>query len=735
MKKTVATALLLSLAGAPSAAQQPQPAKMSPLVRSAAAACHQPRRQAPPAKAHYINAFVCADPAKADSLLAANGCRKIDASGDIFIVSIPTHRLNALSASPAVRRIEAARPCRAAMDTTASVINALPVYAGKGLPQAFTGRGVVVGVMDVGFDLTHPTFYDSTATTYRIGALWDMLDRDTIGSQLPVGRDYTGKDALLQKKHSTDGLMQTHGTHTLGIAAGSGHDSPYRGMAYESGICIVANAVSDNLPLIDSADVYKYTSATDALGFKYIFDYADSLGMPCVASFSEGATATYGTDDSLYCQYLGRLTGPGRIIVASAGNESVIARHVGKPAGKPQAGSFLCSGEGRAAMVVQADGPFCLRLLSYGFSPTDTVTVIDSPRMADSVFAVPLKLGGQTRNCTVSVGRYASAFSQPDSIYIVEIECDAPLNSAGRLAVVAEGTGAEVHVACAAPAYFQNGLADAAWADADISHNVLAPAYFPGVIAVGSTIHRTGFTNYLGQYCDYTQPGRNDGVLAYYSSVGPTMDGRNKPDVVAPGNNIVSSYSSFYEEHNPQATDINSDVAHFAFAGRTYPWNSNTGTSMAAPVVAGAIALWLQAKPDLTPEEALDALALTCRHPESGLAYPNNRYGHGEIDVHRGLLHLLNLDGIEGISTTQPQRLQAAVTAPGRLTLRFASAPAAPLSVRLYSTSGTLLMHKTIRSPQSSAVSIDVSQLPSGIYAVQTDSMEEGFTGSTLVRK
>ena len=394
MKKTIATALLLFLAGAPSAAQQPQPAKMSPLVRSAAAACHQPRRQAPPAKAHYINAFVCADPAKADSLLAANGCRKLDARGDIFIASIPTHRLNALSASPAVRRIEAARPCRAAMDTTASVINALPAYAGKGLPQTFTGRGVVVGVMDVGFDLTHPTFYDSTATTYRIGALWDMLDRDTIGSPLPVGRDYKGKGALLQKKHSTDGLMQTHGTHTLGIAAGSGHDSPYRGMAYESGICIVANAVGDNLPLVDSADVYKYTSATDALGFKYIFDYADSLGMPCVASFSEGATATYGTDDSLYCQYLRRLTGPGRIIVASAGNESVIARHVGKPAGKPQAGSFLCSGEGRAAMVVKADGPFCLRLLSYGFSPTDTVTVIDSPRMADSVFAVPLKLGG-----------------------------------------------------------------------------------------------------------------------------------------------------------------------------------------------------------------------------------------------------------------------------------------------------------------------------------------------------
>ena len=224
-------------------------------------------------------------------------------------------------------------------------------------------------------------------------------------------------------------------------------------------------------------------------------------------------------------------------------------------------------------------------------------------------------------------------------------------------------------------------------------------------------------------------------MLAYYSSVGPTLDGRTKPDVVAPGNNIVSSYNSFYEEHNPQATDINSDVAHFAFAGRTYPWNSNTGTSMAAPVVAGAIALWLQAKPDLTPEEALDALALTCRHPESGLAYPNNRYGHGEIDVHRGLLHLLNLDGIHGISPSQPQRLQAAVTAPGRLTLRFASAPPSPVSVKIYSVSGRMAMACTLPPDGQPTATIDISAMPSGIYAVQTTSAEAGLTGSTLVRK
>ena len=40
--------------------------------------------------------------------------------------------------------------------------------------------------------------------------------------------------------------------------------------------------------LIDPKDYYKYTYATDALGFKYIFDYAERMHQPCVINFSEG---------------------------------------------------------------------------------------------------------------------------------------------------------------------------------------------------------------------------------------------------------------------------------------------------------------------------------------------------------------------------------------------------------------------------------------------------------------
>ena len=65
---------------------------------------------------------------------------------------------------------------------------------------------------------------------------------------------------------------------------------------------------------------------------------------------------------------------------------------------------------------------------------------------------------------------------------------------------------------------------------------------------------------------------------------------------MAPGQNIISSYSSFYisnthREDGSVKNDLKSDIRRFEYNGRTYSWNANAGTSMSAPVVTGAIAL------------------------------------------------------------------------------------------------------------------------------------------------
>ena len=603
-----------------------------------------------------LTAFLNVNAAQADDVCRQYGLRKFTQKGDIAIVSIPLSNLGPLSEHPAVHRIEASPSASLCMDTTAVIVGASSLLPPPSsfLEQSLTGKGVVVGVMDVGFDLTHPNFSDPQTGTYRIGAFWDQLSKDTVGSALPVGRDFVGAEAVRSQCHSVDGLIQTHGTHTLGIATGGGYDSPFRGIAYDADICLVSNAVSSDIELIDSADYYKYTSATDALGFKYIFDYADRQGKPCVASFSEGYPPYLDEEDSLFSAFLDSLTGPGRIIVAAAGNESYLKTYMHKPAGQEAAGAFIQTSKEQAFYRIKADGPLYFNVLAYadGNEPTAILHFVSDSLCRDSLLTDTLFLADDT--CAVTIDRYPSAFSA-DTVYNILLTTQhSTLNTLPSLALVVEGTDSRAEVfGSSTYALTARPNIDTQWNAAEVGHNIHAPGCFPSVICVGATAHRLGFVNYLGEYKDHSA-GRIVGRCSPYSSVGPSMNGLLKPDVVAPGDNIISSYSSYYLEANPEASDVSSDVAHFEYEGRTYAWNANTGTSMACPVVAGVIALWLQAKPDLTREEIIDAFSHSCRQPDATLTYPNNQYGYGEIDAYRGLLHLLGIDHIKTIDRQSP---------------------------------------------------------------------------------
>ena len=668
----------------------------------------------------------------AERILRQNGCQKLAQAGNIYIAAIPADRLSALSQERNVSRIEARRGTHALMDSMAIHLNALPVYAGTSLPQAYTGKDVVMGIMDIGFDLTHPNFYDAQATNYRIKRLWDQISPDTIGSSLFVGRDYSGERELLDLGCSYDGKQQTHGTHTLGIAAGSGYNSPYRGMAWESDICLVNNATTEDIALIDTADYDKYTFATDALGFKYIFDYAQSVGKPCVVSFSEGSEQDFYGYDVLYYAMLDSLLGPGRILVASAGNNGNVINFIHKERGRERAGTFVQTSIDRMSLTAKADAPFMLRTTIYNTEPviieipTDEVLAREDSCYTDSVLI-------DDRMYYITLTAYPSCYIPTETCYDIELRALANLGSHKPLSVEFVGRDADIEVYRNSGNLVTNPLAPEL-CDATVGRTIHSPSSAPRVICVGATGYRTGITNYLGEYREFNQG--NDGRRSSYSSIGPTFDGRIKPDVMAPGSNIISSYSSYYLENNPQAGDIRSDVEHFDFRGRTYSWNSNAGTSMATPAVGGAIALWLQAKPTLTPEEAMDVIAHTSSHYDESLSYPNNEYGYGQIDVYRGLLYILGIDGIEGLSLHQPKAVSILPIGQGQLQLRFEgneglSTPS--FSIRIFNTSGQLVSTQSLTGGQEE-YTIDLSSLSRGIYAVQVNTGQPTTTGSTLVR-
>jgi len=100
--------------------------------------------------------------------------------------------------------------------------------------------------------------------------------------------------------------------------------------------------------------------------------------------------------------------------------------------------------------------------------------------------------------------------------------------------------------------------------------------------------------------------------LADFSSRGPTLDGRVKPDITAPGVNISAPRS-----------------------GSIFGYTRLSGTSSAAPFVAGVTALMLEADPSLTPDQIKDILISTCSH--WGSSSPNIDYGYGLIDAYKAI--------------------------------------------------------------------------------------------------
>ncbi len=664
--------------------------------------------------------------ADAEEIFRSHGTESLAAWGDIHIALVPADQLTSLAAERHVSRIEARPMSQALTDSVALHVNALPVYAGQNLPQAYTGRGVVVGVEDIGFDLTHPNFYSSDTTEYRIRRLWDMLSQDTLGSRMPVGAEYTSREALLSYAHSRDGLEQTHGTHTAGTAAGSGFDSPYRGIAYESDICLVSNAVTDDIHLIDSTQLYLFTSAMDALGFKYCFDYAASVGKPCVVNFSEGSHQDLMGEDQLLYAVLDSLTGPGRIIVSSAGNNGGFGTYMYKPQGVPSAGTFLQGASRQAAFTMQGHSPFSLRTIIYNERPDTIVLRSEWPLLAaDSLYCDTVMLAdGQYE---FLMAGYPSGCDTTAMAYEVLITAPRSLGYTVPVSVEILGTDADVEMFQYAGRFVTNEL-NPTLSQAEQTHSIYSPASAPSVICVGATSYRTGFINMHGEW--YSADNGTNGQRGGYSAVGPTYDGRCKPDVMAPGTNVISSYSSFFMENNPGHRVENSYISTFPWNGRTYVWASDAGTSMASPVVTGGIALWLEACPTLTPSQLANVFAHTCSHYDSTLSYPNNLYGHGQIDVYRGLLYLLGIDGIADITPHQPRNLSIRLTSDGRVHYAVSAGNGKlPSRVALFGAGGQKLADLPVMGSQTDGY----TQLPSlahGVYVLQMDGH-----GSVLIRQ
>jgi subtilisin family serine protease len=138
------------------------------------------------------------------------------------------------------------------------------------------------------------------------------------------------------------------------------------------------------------------------------------------------------------------------------------------------------------------------------------------------------------------------------------------------------------------------------------------------------------------------------GSIASFSSKGPTADGRFKPDITAPGNVIVSSVSRF--DSNYTSTSVET-VSGLTDSINNWYFAAMQGTSMSSPMVAGIIALWLQAKPNLTVAQIKTILQNNSITAGLG-SLPNNTWGSGKIDAYAGIQYINQFLNVETFDTS-----------------------------------------------------------------------------------
>lgn len=656
------------------------------------------------------------------------GCVPEDKVGRVYIVWIPLNRLASMSLDDAVERIEAERMPRNAMDVSHGYVNSSDVYEGVNLPHAFRGEGVVSGIFDSFYDFTHPAFYDESGKL-RVEYYYDFKCENENGT---MGRAWDSPDEIEELEHSQNTYNQSHGTHVAGIMAGSAVNGKYMGMAPESDIYLV-DFNSDRADFESS----EHTSATAVLGFKRIFDRAASEGKPCVVNFSSCESVTIARQRILEGEALSELVGPGKIIVAAAGNMGHNASYMEKPADVYQAGVGIVNGVGGGAYIdvdIVTPGNQRVRFDFLGVRLTGSTIEGTLSFTTDSIDG----LRGDTcvLHTTVSMGEvqlkvYKSSYSDSrGDVYHV----DGLMPNMAYLMLC----GATCLLTGDSPAWLYSDLFYSPFVNIDgvpeysyasDGYSVSWPATLPFIVAVGATDYNSVFTNLDGEVNDDMLMFEADdrGEIAKFSSKGPTFDGLIKPDVVAPGMNIKAAYNSFSADY---ANEQKSLVDKVERAGKDYYYMAQSGTSMASPIVAGAVALWLQANPNLTPSDVLEVLSHCCTHPDADMTYPNSVYGHGQIDVYKGLLYVLGaLNSVPSLYDYQPRKARFVVS-DNELRVVLSEGCVVreeAMRVLIYDLNGVLVK-------QSCGSLIDISQLPEGVYVVQLDTGSVEATGSTLIR-
>ncbi len=547
----------------------------------------------------------------------------------IVTLKVPVDQLYQLQNLSGISYLEMACLVRPLLDKVVKDVRADSVHMGISPLLPYTGKDVLIGITDWGFDYTHPMFYDTAMTQTRILAAWDQYKQSGPSPvDFSYGTEYSTIPSLLAAGSDTANIYSYayHGSHVAGIAGGGGAGTAYRGMAFESQFLMTTF-------LIDVASVL------DA--YAWMKDKAQEAGKRLVINQSWGLHHIGNLDGtSLLSEAIDAYADLNVVFVSSGGNNGDVNFHLKKEFTQADTvktrvnfysyasntnmfgQSVIAWGEPNhpfsTSFQVTSNNGTVLGSIPF-YSTSDNVTLWDSLFIGNDTIVyslasenansqnnrphVRLRIKSKNTNNRILL-RIAAESGTVHAWNVTDLVTDVG-NWGMPFSISSSGTVAGDN---------KYGISEPACANSTIAVAAYAAEYFtPGGTLVG-------------------------GSIAGFSSIGPTLDGRIKPDIAAPGVSVASSVSSFTDNSFTTATTVD-------FNGETYPFTRISGTSMSGPVVSGVVALILDANPFLSVSQVKEIIQTTARTDNKTGVIPvggSTQWGAGKINAFAAVKLALN---------------------------------------------------------------------------------------------
>lgn len=661
----------------------------------------------------------------------------------MVVGTVPVNAIEVLSNAEGVVTVALAGTGHLRNDLSRSLSKVDDIHNGAaGLPQGYTGKGVLVSLYDSGVQPGHINFMDEQKliadrkAETRVKAIYNYSEAgtDLFGNVKIKESAYLTPEEIAT--FTTDDANETHGTHTLGIITGSFTSkdfSPaaacdFRGMAPEADIFVSCGPI--------------YYSAI-AKAISRITSYADANNQPCVINLSIGDNLGPhdGTDGfAAFLNECGKTTP----IIMSAGNEGNINLALCKRFTEDDKDIKTVINPRntiRTYLGVAYEACTEMQVWSEDNTPFTLEMGLINKKTGEVIYSLPYKDDGSVTYIangdflsvstvepneqfdyyyTNSAIGVATGIAENNNRYTASIYylLKKDLEHIDRYVVpflIIHGTpGKRVDVY--SDGYyndFSNGKI-AGWDAGSANGSISNIACGENVISVGA---------YRSRQMTDTDPIKV-GEVCDYSSYGELPDGRNLPVILAPGGWISSSMSTPFTESEGFSTDTYPAVDGMMFGESPFYWTIMQGTSQAAPAVSGIVALWLQANPDLTPAEIKQIMRETAVECET--VTPQNSMG--KIDALAGIKRAIELSGIESVADDSAETILIAPL--GNNQWRIAAANESVIEISVFNIQGQNVL--STKAYGADTV-IDLSALAHGVYIINVRGTDSIVTKKVVI--